>query len=107
MPFERTTLTGILPGIEDTEEFRLEYAEAEGPGPDGSLFEGDPEEEEELQTRPSPETTTAAGDDCGPDGPPLPAGDQIITGDCGPEDPLAVGGFSDVAGIGTEITLFF
>jgi len=66
----------------------LTFEEKQGIGPDGSLFEGSEGEEEELQTRPSPDMfeTSFFPDDCGPDDPPVP-GNNALTDDCGPGTP--------------------
>lgn len=68
-------------------DFDLTLEEEGGIGPDQSLFEGDPEEKEDLQTRPSPETEKYTIDDCGPDDPRDPLAGKAVD-DCGPVDPL-------------------
>lgn len=70
-------------------DFDLTFEERQGISPGEGLFEGPEEEEEELQTRPSPEMALneLAIDDCGPDDPLGPLGNAAID-DCGPTDPL-------------------
>ena len=109
-----TGRTGVL----NAEEFDLVWEEEQTPGPDGSLFEGDPEEDEIL-VLPNPENRTEQGNLFGfgdlmeieeeelimgrPTGADeiatvadIPNPDEVMIDDCGPGDPMP--GFLEMQG---------
>lgn len=81
----KTTGAGGLFGA----DFDLTFEENQVITPGEDLFHGE-EEDEELQTRPSPDAVSqkVVTEDCGPDDPHGPLAATFVIDDCGPDDLL-------------------